>query len=194
MPEPALSPALNPPPSASNTSSLLSWSLCFFRTLPNSFRLSCQYYGVGLPTHDPEEVTTLENLTLTHSDQGSWDLVVCAAVVQHKEGKDTFYLYPNKLSFLLGDWFWNGGLQKSQKSLKELLQILGDPEFWQEDVLDTCWNLINHQLGSSAEDAGGQAPLEGAGWKKTAINIKIPVHNHADNPGIYDYLTTDLHH
>jgi len=37
-------------------------------------------------------------------------------------------------------------------------------------------------------------PFEGAGWKKTAVNIKIPVHNRADNPGVHDYLTTDLYH
>lgn len=115
--------------------------------------------------------------------------------MQHDlEGKDAYLLYPNKSSFLLGDWFWNGGLQKSQKSFNELLKILGDPEFRQEDILATRWNLINRQLGSSAQDAVGQVPLEAAGWKKTAINIKIPVHNRAENPGVHNYLTTDFHH
>jgi hypothetical protein len=52
----------------------------------------------------------------------------------------------------------------------------------------------DNQLGSSAEDADGCMPFEGAGWKKTAVNIKIPIHNRADNPGVHDYLTADLYH
>ena len=36
--------------------------------------------------------------------------------------------------------------------------------------------------------------FEGAVWKKTAVNIKIPIHNRADNPGVHDYLTADLYH
>jgi hypothetical protein len=76
------------------------------------------------------------------------------------------------------------------------LQIISDTEFRQEDVRATRWNLINDQLGSQAseEDAEGWLPLVGAGWKKTAITIKIPIHRRADNPGIHDYISADLHH
>lgn len=96
--------------------------------------------------------------------------------------------------FLLGDWFWNGGLQKSQKSFWEPLQIIGNIQFWSEDVSATQWNLINDKLGSSAEDTGHAMPFEGAVWKKTLINIKIPVYKCEDNPGIHNYLTTDFLH
>ncbi|KAG1775825.1 hypothetical protein EV702DRAFT_1046706 [Suillus placidus] len=60
----ALSSTPDPPPT-SDTRSLLSRTLQFFLTLPNTFGLSHQYYGNKLLTHDPEEVITLENLTLT---------------------------------------------------------------------------------------------------------------------------------
>ncbi|KAG2056121.1 hypothetical protein BDR06DRAFT_981565 [Suillus hirtellus] len=181
MAESTLSSTTDHPPT-SDTSSLLSHTLHFFVTLPNTFGLSRRYYGNQLPTHDPEEVTTLENLTLTPLDQVSWD--------QNTGGgdKNLFYPYPNKSSFLLGDWFWNGGLQKSHKSFRELLQII-------EDISAMWWNLINDKLGSSAEGAGRLTmPFEGAGWKKTAINIKIPIHKRVDNPGVHDYLTADFFH
>jgi hypothetical protein len=150
-----------------------------------------------LPTHDPEELTTLENLTLMHfeSDQ---DFSMPAPITHNSsiEAPDAFHPYPNKSLFLLGDWFWNGGIQKSHKSFKELLQIISDSEFRSEDICATSWNLINNQLGSSADNAEvhDDVTFEGAGWKKTAINIKIPIHKRAENPGIHDYLTAYLYH
>ncbi|KAG2045967.1 hypothetical protein BDR06DRAFT_1040545 [Suillus hirtellus] len=184
MAEP-ISPPIADPPSTSDAGAQLSCMLRFFRTLPNVFGLSRQYHS--------KEVTTLENLTLTHSDQESQDLSMPAHVIQHDttEAPNTFFPYPNRSSFLLGDWFWNGGIQKSQKSFKELLRIIGDADFQSEDIRATRWNSINHRLGSSAEDAEA---FEGAGWKKTSISIKIPIHSRADSPGVHDYLTTDLHH
>ncbi|KIK37340.1 hypothetical protein CY34DRAFT_15768 [Suillus luteus UH-Slu-Lm8-n1] len=114
--------------------------------------------------------------------------------MQHA-GANPFYPYPNQSSFLLGEWYWNGSLQKSQKSFRELLQIIGDAQFRPEDISATQWNLINHKLGSSSEDAGVHTmPFEGAGWKNAAINIKVPIHKRADNPGICDYLTANFFH
>jgi hypothetical protein len=76
------------------------------------------------------------------------------------------------------------------------LQIISDTEFQQEDGCATHWNLINNQLGSQAseEDAEGWLPFKGARWKKTAVNIKIPIHRRMDNLGVHDYITADLHH
>ncbi|KAG2741806.1 hypothetical protein P692DRAFT_201726163 [Suillus brevipes Sb2] len=196
MTEPAPSPAAGPPP-AMETSALSSRTLRFFHTLPNVFGLSRRYYSHRLPTHDPEELTTLDNLTLTHSESDQ-DFSMPARVIHSGNIKapDAFYPYPNKSSFLLGDWFWNGGIQKSQKSFKELLRIIADTEFRPEDIRATRWNLINNRLGSSADDAEAHdnVSFEGAGWKKTAICIKVPIHKRAENPGVHDYLTTDLHH
>lgn len=195
MPELVLSPEADPQPT-SDASALLSHTFRTFRTfrtLPNIFKLSRQYYSDRLPTHDPEEVTTLENLTLRNSDQ---DVNLPTPVKQYDdlEAADAFYPYPNKSSFLLGDWFWNGGVQKSQKSFMELLQIIGDPEFQPEDIRATRWNFINRQLGSTMEDAEGHTPFEGAGWKTNPVKIKVPVHNRADGSGIHDYFTAEFHH
>ncbi|KAG2059465.1 hypothetical protein BDR06DRAFT_979974 [Suillus hirtellus] len=158
------SPPIADPPSTSDAGAQLSCMLHFFRTLPNVFRLLHQYHSSHLPTHDPEEE--------------SQDLSMHARVIQHDtmEAPKTFFPYLNRSSFLLCDWFWNGGIQKSQKSFKELLWIISDADFCAEDA-------EVHNMS-----------FEGAGWKKTSISIKIPIHSCADSPGVHDYLTTNLHH
>ncbi|KAG1835328.1 hypothetical protein DFJ58DRAFT_735609 [Suillus subalutaceus] len=194
-PPPPMAEVADPLPT-SDASTLLSRRLHFFRTFPNVFGLLCQYYSNRLPTHNPEEVITLKNLTLTHLDLECLDLSMPTPIMQHDslEAPDTFYPYPNKSSFLLGDWYWNGGIQKSQKSFMELLRIIGDPEFQPKDICTMRWNFINCQLGSTVEDAEGRTLFEGAGWKKNPIKITIPVHNRADGSGIHDYLTTEFYH
>ncbi|KAG2053095.1 hypothetical protein BDR06DRAFT_997279 [Suillus hirtellus] len=171
MTKPALPLAPDLPPT-SETSALLSRTLRFFCTLPNVFGLSHQYYSDRLPTHDPEELTTLENLTLMHSESDQ-DFSTPTPIIHNSsiEAPDAFHPYPNKSLFLLGNWFWNGGIQKSHKSFKELLRII--------NIRATCWNLINNRLGSSVDDAEAHdnVTFKGAGWKKTTINIKEKLAN-----------------
>ena len=64
--------------------------------------------------------------------------------------------YPNLSSFLLGEWFWNGGSQKSQKDFENLMRILRSQEFNIEDVQRTKWNAINKDLGSFDSNSEGQ--------------------------------------
>ncbi len=42
---------------------------------------------------------------------------------------NTIHPYPDKNIFLLGDWHWNYGIQKSQESFSDLLSIIGSPNF-----------------------------------------------------------------
>ena len=175
------------PPSASLSSpslgSVLPRALHFFTTLANSFGLSRRYQGDRLPTHHPEDKIMLQHLTLT-------------PVADMTESRDSasFYPYPNKSSFLLGDWYWNGRIQKSQESFKELIKIVGAPEFRPEDVSGTCWNYINAQLQAGADELGPEQSFEGAGWTKTAVTIKVPFHKRTAKPGVYDYHVGDMHH
>ena len=169
---------------------LLARTLRFFTTLVNSFGLSRRYYSDRLLTHDPEDVTTLHHLTLTSpatEDHVSGSL---------DEGQESqiFYPYPNKSSFLLGDWYWNGGIQKSKESFKKLIKIVGDPTFRPEHVSNTRWDFINAQLQAGAEETGSDQPFEGAGWTKTAITITVPFHKRTPKPGVYDYYVGDMHH
>jgi hypothetical protein len=71
----------------------------------------------------------------------------------------------------MGDWFWNGGVQKSIKSFRELMNILGDPEFKLEDVRDVNWGQVNDLL---ATDNEGEWVDDDAGWVRTPVTISVP--------------------
>lgn len=182
-------------PSASSMGSplssvLLACTLRFFTTLTNSFGLSRQYYGDRLPTHDLEDATTLHDLTLTPS---AMEDRVSGCLDESREYQ-LLYPYPNRSSFLLGDWYWNGGIQKSKESFKELMKIVGNPKFRPERVNSTRWDSINAQLQAGAEETGPGQPFEGAGWTKTAVTIKVPFHKWTLKPGVYNYYVGDMYH
>ncbi|KAH7917056.1 hypothetical protein BV22DRAFT_1135740, partial [Leucogyrophana mollusca] len=151
-------------------------ALRYFRTRPNLFGLFRRYHGNHFPTHDPEEALTLEDLTLMQTTPADTGACISSERLllespHHDDG--AFYPYPNVSSFLLGDWYWNQGLQKSKESFKDLLRIIGNPAFRPEDITSTRWDLINTRLGNSAnDDADDNSPFEGAGWKKTAVTIR----------------------
>jgi hypothetical protein len=70
----------------------------------------------------------------------------------HQEGPAfppelTFLPYPNKNAFLLGEWYWSDGEQKTEKIFKKLMDIVGRPDFRSEDVRDIPWSSINKALG-----------------------------------------------
>lgn len=65
---------------------------------------------------------------------------------------NSLYSYPNESSFLLGDWYWNRGVQKSRESFKELLNIIGNPKFNPQDVGQTNWNIVDTELARNVFD------------------------------------------
>ena len=42
---------------------------------------------------------------------------------------DSYHPYPTQSSFLLGEWYWNGGLKKTQSGFRDLIKIVGHPSF-----------------------------------------------------------------
>jgi hypothetical protein len=105
-----------------------------------------------------------------------------------------FYPYPNRNAYLLGEWYWNGGPQKSQTSFKELVDIVGDPAFRPADVGVAKWDSINHALANDNEWAD-----EDAGWEKTPISINVPFQRRRNTTSsstgsTQEYVVADLHH
>ncbi|KAG1861512.1 hypothetical protein DFJ58DRAFT_725693 [Suillus subalutaceus] len=131
-----------------------------FRTARNVFGLVRQFFSLTPPSHDPEEVVTLTPAELPVSPEPH-DI--------------SLYPYPNKSSFELGHWYWNGGVQKSHQSFKELIDIVGCPDFDPDDVRNTHWDKINSQLGMSANDEEGEV------WED-------------EDPGARPYVTADRYH
>jgi hypothetical protein len=110
--------------------------------------------------------------------------------------KPAFHPYPNQSSFLLGDWYWNHGTQKSQASFKQLVNIITAADFNKEDISDTAWSTVNKCLGESHFDKNqGEWEDVDAGWMKTPICIDVPFHSRMkDRGGSRKYVMGDLYH
>jgi hypothetical protein len=104
--------------------------------------------------------------------------------------------YPNKNSYLLGNWYWNDGVQKSQESFKNLLSIVGDPDFRSKDVREADWPRIDNVLAANDYDEGERSEWqkEDAGWKRKPITIDIPFHHRMKVPGTQQRVIFDLHY
>jgi len=155
-----------------------------FTTQRNIFGLSRQYNTIELPTHDPEEHNPLSELS---------DIPARSSV---STTLPTFHPYPNLNSFRLGDWYWNGGIQKSQSSFNDLLKIIGDREFDPADIRDTRWDHINNTLASDGEIEWLD---EDAGWTRTPVTISVPYHPRRGVPldphaCPRDFTVTDFYH
>jgi len=151
-----------------------------FQTPRNVFGLSRRYEATELPSFDPEEQIALQDL----SD------------IPNSEVK-SFYPYPNRSAFELGNWHWNGGAQKLQASFRELIDIIGDPEFQSADVRSINWDKINEVLGTD-EDTGEWLD-EDAGWTQTPVTISIPYQSCRGIPsesgaGPRNYTVEDFRH
>jgi hypothetical protein len=90
--------------------------------------------------HDPDELVTLHEM---------WD---ASSSTSTQITGSTFGLYPNQSSFLLGEWFWSKGVQKSKRSFKELVDIIGGAEFNPGDLHETNWDCIDRQLSEVSKD------------------------------------------
>src|SRR5882762_927228 len=198
------------PPSASNSHLRTQPSnlqcLRTFQTPRNIFGLFRQFRSERLPSHDPEELVNLQELSdqpeISERPQPNiLEPPVTAGSAsmqtQHKSG-NPFHPYPNKNSFLLGDWYWNHGVRGSQESFHELLNIVGNPEFHPDDIQYTKWRQIDKTLGSNPfdeeEDGEHMWIDEDIGWKRTPINISVPFHSKTKRPGPQNYHVGHLYH
>lgn len=161
------------------------------RSPRNVFGLSRQYTTEEPPSHDPEEILTLNDLC---SFPPAANLVRPSTFPSSSSATQTnnpYAPYPNLSSFRLGEWYWNDGVQKSRESFRNLTQIVGDPGYRPDDVAGTNWAHIDACLGS---DSHGEEEWEDEGWHSTPITISIPFHQRTDDPGPRDFLAGNLHH
>lgn len=159
----------------------------------NVFGLVRRYFAGKFPTADPEELVTLADLSepvdppppLLNDSSNS--------------NGPNFSPYPNKTSFDLGNYYWNGSQQKTQADFKQLMDILTDPGFTPSDLRDTNWSQINAAIGENIEvlpNVEGQAEWlnADAGWIRDHIDISVPFAKGSDEPGASVYPGVDLYH
>ena len=70
---------------------------------------------------------------------------------------------------MLGDWSWNGGVQKLLLSFNTLIDIIMHPNFNTTGFQDVQWESINADLAS---DNDGK--WLDAGWTCTQISLLVP--------------------
>jgi Plavaka transposase len=171
--------------------------LQYFRTPRNLFGLSRKYYGTEHPSHDPEDHLTLQDLCNSEPTTGT-NTSPSDGHPSDSTSKDVlFYPYPNESSLLLGDWYWNHGVQKSQEGFRNLIKIVGNPDFSPSHVRSTNWTEINAILAHNAEDDNQDVQDwlgQDTGWKRTAISINVPFHHRMATPGTQSYLAGELFH
>ena len=149
-------------PSASETSPVSSSSSTIQRVFTSAksiFGLFCWYQSATPPMYEPDDHLTIKDLS--------------SITLLHKPSQETplnYYPYPNQSSFLLGDWFWNGGVTKSQGSFDTLMDIISDADFHQDDVCNVNWDHINNTL--SADDANEWLD-DDAGWTSTPVSVSF---------------------
>ena len=182
-----------PVPETSGETSVIavvqSMMLTYFRTPQNIFGLSRKFYGSELPSHDPERSQELRD----ESDGAMRQ----TADPNPPQSNQSFYPYPNRDAFNLGDWYWNHGVQKSQENFKRLLDIVGNPSFSPENVRKTNWTEINTLLAANKGDdylEDDQWLGEDTGWTRTAISIRVPFHSRMKISGPQRYFAGELHH
>jgi len=184
--------------SPNSTTSITERITRLFRTPPNVFGLFRQYRSDRFPTHDPEEHLNVQDLL---EDSPTTDQNPLQRQLP-QVNRNNFAPYPNKNSFLLGDWYWNHGAQKSHESFRKLLDVVGDPQFRPDDVRHTPWNKIDAKLGANVFDQEDGVDAEesaewldeDAGWKKTPITIAVPFHHRSEKPGPQYYQVGHLYH
>jgi hypothetical protein len=155
-----------------------------FTTPRNIFGLFRRYNTTEIPSHDPDEHVVLEDLSNIQVDMVALD-------------SNSFYPFPNRSAFSLGEWHWNRGVQKSQGNFRELTDILCDPDFRVEDIRDVNWNLINKKLGTDDKDA--EWLDEDAGWTRTPVTISVPYQSRRGTPskagaGPQNFVVEDFYH
>lgn len=147
----------------------------------NNFGIFRQYRGTTFPSHDPDAETQLCDISNseTRIEQTSVSL---------------FQPYPNQTAFLLGEWYWNSGVQKTQEGFRKLIDIICDKSFDPADVTNVPWHSINKGLADSLGSKDIWLDEEDSGWKETVITIPIPFHRNTANPGPQQYTFPPFRH
>lgn len=154
-----------------------------FKSPRNIFGLSRTYFAHRPPNHDPEG-------SILPDDFLEPPIIPFQPQSTLQPGTESYHPYPNRNSYLLGHWYWCDGVQKSQQSFQNLLDIVGNPDFDAADIRGIKWSKINNSLeGQVEQPCEEEWEDEEFGWIKTPVTISVPFTQHARNPGPKNYTT-----
>lgn len=192
--EPPLEPSDGAEPSIHRPSSPLPVK----ETMMNEFGLYKRYETSEEIPHDPNTYVSASDLQEVPGADLISALELTDSTHGPKEQQDPnnptlgseFYLYPNASSFMLGDWFWEEGGEKSEETFQRLILIVGSDSFIPEDVRVANWSFINHVLGTSEFEKSAEGSHwheDGTSWKKTLVTINVPFNSVSKQPRVQPY-------
>ncbi|KAG6903968.1 hypothetical protein DXG01_013590, partial [Tephrocybe rancida] len=130
---------------------------------------------------------------IQHDPEAAKDISAMSDIPKKLPTTQIYSPFPNKNSFLLSQWYWNGGPQKSKDGFRKLIQIIGSEDFIPGEVARTAWDHIDHQLGVNDWDRE-EWQVEDAGWMESFIHIKVPFHRFLSGSGVQDYKIPGFFH
>lgn len=119
-----------------------------FCTLRNQFGLIGQYDVKPDTLHLPNEEVTEDDLSDINVQLTPQVTPFSSQPTSHSD----YWPYPNESAFLLGEWFWTNGQQKSKTEFTQLIDILTNPHFSLNEIRDTPWDHLDNTLGQSSEN------------------------------------------
>ncbi|TFK34101.1 hypothetical protein BDQ12DRAFT_700523 [Crucibulum laeve] len=154
-----------------------------FQSVCNKFGLWRRYTRVDPPSYDPEENVTLADLCSMPLNTPTVSVL----------DKVAMFPFPNRSSFMLGNWYWNEGAQKSQDNFQKLIKIIGNPDFSPLEIQKANWKGINDTLGGHTNSQFEWEDID-SGWHKSQVTIDVPFHRFTTRPGVREYTVTDFYH
>ncbi|KAF7359981.1 hypothetical protein MVEN_00725000 [Mycena venus] len=191
LPEPA--PPVVPDPSPEQTpepepqSTAVNWIWKAIRTTVNSFGLYREYPAV--PTYNPDETLTMEQMSDIPGGTRSNTATIPSLLTPFEpsvpeeppaqpgapsapSASASTGLFANWSTERLVTWQWTGSATKSIEEMEKLVDVLQDPRFSKEDIMDfdikrETAKLDQHLASSSTSKIRD-------GWKSTSVNISVP--------------------
>ncbi|KDR69150.1 hypothetical protein GALMADRAFT_230924 [Galerina marginata CBS 339.88] len=189
IPEVVLDPPSAPEP---DTTPHYVWKAV--HTLKNSFGMFREYPSV--PTHNPDDLLTLENLSDITPPHVATDTPAAAnsrlstvledsnATAQSTATTPSYFPFANSTIFGLMNWMWSGSAMKSIGEMVTLVNFLKSDEFKKEDLVDFDIRKETAKFDASLEDSSksfglGNTSTDGSstvkdGWREVEVDVQVP--------------------
>jgi hypothetical protein len=208
-------PALSPNGSVVNST---------YQTSANAFGLFRIFNRACYPSHDPDATVTFQSLCDDSLSRWEGEQVVSQVpsssgvpepatspmsidAPSNPDPSSSFYPYPNRSSFELGDWYWRRGALNSMAGFQELCAIIAHQEFKADDIRSTSWAAVHrllphgNRLGFDGQDADSTPNDDGVwvddlgpGWTSTKIQLDVPFPNRGRGATVLKFPAGTLHH
>ncbi|KAH6908719.1 hypothetical protein BKA70DRAFT_1426611 [Coprinopsis sp. MPI-PUGE-AT-0042] len=164
-------------------------------TTPDSWGLSRLFFGCPPPSHDPGGIQEEEEAP---RQEGGF---TANTKTPPEATQPTFFPYPNRSSFELGDWWSKQVSKRSASGFAELLTILNHPNFSRDELVEANWPIINERLSHGAATLADTPPSDsewvddtGGDWAATRIELPIPFSTGGKGSRILEFSAGTLHH